>query len=165
MRSKAREVIISLTLILLTVTVLLHIGGTKASAADSDLIVTRTDFLRALDNANEGEVLYVGDIDFNLEGSGAVNEFERVIISKSITVKNGKSSGKAVFTGASFDIDGSKIAGARSKVNFEGIIFDEDCSFNRNTANRHYGGAQPSSAHFPYYSLCIQLRERERIRL
>ncbi len=96
-----------------------------ASTREGELITTRNDFINALNQAKDGDTLLVGDIDFNLNYTGAVNTAERIVIDKNITVKNGKTDGNAVFTGASFILDGTKIGGESSLFAFEGITFDE----------------------------------------
>lgn len=55
------------------------------SAQEPALITTRTDFEKALDGAEDGDVLLVGDIDFNINAVGAVNEAERIAVDKSVT--------------------------------------------------------------------------------
>ena len=97
----------------------------QASAGNSGLITTRNEFEKALNAAKDGDTLLVGDIDFNLQGEGAVNEAERITITKNITIKNGKTDGKAVFTGASFLLNGTNVAGKTSEFRFVGITFDE----------------------------------------
>ncbi len=99
--------------------------GATANTREGELITTRTAFEKALNSAKDGDTLLVGDIDFNLTGEGAVNEAERLTISKSITIKNGKTDGKAVFTGASFLLNGTNVAGKTSEFRFVGITFDE----------------------------------------
>ncbi len=95
------------------------------SAQEINLITTRVDFFDAVSVANEGDTLLVGDIDFNLQATGDVNEGERILIDKSITVKNGKTSGEAVFSGASFVLSGTKISALHTSFTFENIVFDE----------------------------------------
>ena len=58
----------------------------QASAENSELITNRNDFKNAVINANDGDTLLVGDIDFNLQATGDVNEGERITIDKSITL-------------------------------------------------------------------------------
>ncbi len=96
-----------------------------ASAQELNLITTRSDFFNAISIANDGDTLLVGDIDFNLQATGDVNEGERILIDKSITIKNGKTSGKAVFSGASFVLSGTKISASHTLFTFENIVFDE----------------------------------------
>ncbi len=101
---------------------------TVISAADVEenrLITTVSEFKKALNNAQNGDTILVGDIDFNQEGDGAVNEAERISIDKDVTVKNGKTYGNAVFKGASFVLDGTNTSGDRSSFTFVGITFDE----------------------------------------
>ena len=97
----------------------------QASAGNSGLITTRNDFINALNKAENGDTILVGDIDFNLNSTGAVNTLERIIIDKSVTIKSGKTDEKAVFIGASFILNGTKIGGESSSFAFEGITFDE----------------------------------------
>ncbi len=108
---------------------LLFVGGlfkpNFASAQETKLITSRTDFFNAISIANDGDTLLVGDIDFNLQATGDVNEGERILIDKSITVKNGKTSGKAIFSGASFVLSGTKISASHTSFTFENIVFDE----------------------------------------
>ncbi len=99
--------------------------GAAASAREGELITTRNDFINALNKAKNGDTILVGDIDFNLNSTGAVNTLERIIIDKSVTIKSGKTDGKAVFTGVSFILNGTKIGGESSSFVFEGITFDE----------------------------------------
>ena len=99
--------------------------GAAASTREGELITTRNEFEKALNAAKDGDTLLVGDIDFNLQGEGAVNEAERITITKNITIKNGKTDGKAVFTGASFLLNGTNVAGKTSEFRFVGITFDE----------------------------------------
>ncbi len=99
--------------------------GAAANTREGELITTRTAFEKALNSAKDGDTLLVGDIDFNLTGDGSVNEAERLTISKSITIKNGKTDGNAVFGGASFMLNGTNVAGSESKIQFIGITFDE----------------------------------------
>lgn len=99
--------------------------GAAASTREGELITTRNEFEKALNAAKDGDTLLVGDIDFNLQGEGAVNEAERITITKNITIKKGKMDGKAVFTGASFLLNGTNVAGKTSEFRFVGITFDE----------------------------------------
>ncbi len=94
-------------------------------AGEADLITTRSAFEKALNSAKDGDTLLVGDIDFNLPSTGAVNTAERLNLDKSITIKSGKSDGNAVFTGASFILCGTMISGEVSNFTFENITFDE----------------------------------------
>ncbi len=99
--------------------------GAAASTREGELITTRNDFINALNQAKDGDTLLVGDIDFNLNHTGAVNTAERIVIGKNITIKSGKTDGNVVFTGASLILNGTKIGGERSAFVFEAIISDE----------------------------------------
>ena len=101
------------------------IVGNAARARDNEIITTRSAFINALNDAQDGDTLLVGDIDFNLPSTGAVNISERIVIDKDIVVKNGKTDGNAVFTGASFILEGTKQAGEETAFLFDGITFDE----------------------------------------
>ena len=108
-------------LVALTVAVV----SVKSAAAQGKPIETREELLRAIRTASDGDVLLVGDVDFSMDGGGAKHESERLSIqNKSITLKSGKADGKAVFNGGSFLIDGTKLAGVFSVLNFENIIFN-----------------------------------------
>ena len=109
----------------LLVSLLFSLLPLVVSAQESELITTRAEFEKALRDANDGDTLLVGDIDFELPYTGAVNPVERIVIEKSVTIKNGKTDGYAVFKGASFILNGTKIGGERSSFVFEGILFDE----------------------------------------
>ncbi len=102
-----------------------NLVSVQAGAENSGLITTRIDFKNAVLDANNGDTLFVGDIDFNLEATGDVNEGERITIDKSITVKSGKTDGNAIFTGASFILSGTKISASHTSFTFENIVFDE----------------------------------------
>ncbi len=127
MKTKAKKSFIFLSILFLFMAVC-HWMGTPvwAKSEETGLLTKRTDFVTALTNAKDGDTLLVGDIDFNLEGTGAVNTWERITVNKNITIKSGKPNGeKALFTGASFDLKGTLMAGERSTVTFAGITFDE----------------------------------------
>ncbi len=121
------------TLIFCTIFALLLLKPTQSSAQELNLITTRTAFEKALNSAKDGDTLIVGDIDFNLTGEGAVNEAERITIRNSITIKNGKTDGNAVFIGASFELNGTNVAGEKTNFQFIGITFDERLNANEIT--------------------------------
>ncbi len=91
---------------------------------EKEPIKTRAELINAINEAENGDTLYVSNIDFNLNGSGAINDFERITIDKSITIKNATSNEKAVFYGASFILDATKMAGASNNITFVDIVFD-----------------------------------------
>ncbi len=107
-----------------------NLVGVQAGTENSGLITTRIDFKNAVLNANNGDTILVGDIDFNLQATGDVNEGERITIDKSITVKSGKTYGNAIFTGASFILSGTKISSSYTTFTFENIVFDEKLDTN-----------------------------------
>ena len=102
-------------------------GAAVGAVADAEqaLITTRSEFISALNDASDGDVLTVGDVDFNISATGAVNEAEKIKIEKSIVIKSGKADGKAVLTGATFILNGTKSAGETTTYTFENVIFDE----------------------------------------
>ncbi len=99
--------------------------GIFASEGQTKLITTRGEFLTAITSAKDGDTLLVGDIDFRLDGTGAVNDAARIMIDKDITIKSGKPGGeKAIFLGGSIILKGKEIAGEKRTFNFENIVFD-----------------------------------------
>lgn len=129
-----RKTIISLTVFALLALSCCFVLPAKPEPAFAELlqstprtvITTRSEFIQSLKNAKDGETLYVGDIDFNLSISGAANDAERVTIEKSIAVKNGKTEGRALFTGGSVILSGGSVSGKGLNCTFEGIAFDGD---------------------------------------
>ncbi len=128
-----RKTFINLTVAVLFVFTFLVLIQTKSESAFADtsrvsspmLITTRNGFIQAIKEAEDGETIYVGDIDFNLQGSGAVNDAARVAIEKSISVKNGKKEGgHAQFTGGSVILSGGSVIGKKMNCTFEGIAFE-----------------------------------------
>ncbi len=95
-------------------------------ADERGLITTRAEFEKAINSAKDGDIILVGDIDFNLVGEGAVNEAEKIVLKKNITIQSGKSGENAVFRGASFILDGTHVAGEVTQLQFCGITFDEE---------------------------------------
>ncbi len=99
--------------------------GAFANEGQTKLITTRGEFITAITSAKDGDTLLVGDIDFRLDGTGAVNDAARIMIDKDITIKSGKPGGaKAVFLGGSVILKGKEIAGEKRTFNFENIVFD-----------------------------------------
>lgn len=91
--------------------------------AEEELITNQNDLLSAIGDAEEGDVLLVGHIDFTAP-TGIFNELMRVQLDKGITIRSGLKNEKAVFTNGSFLLRGSKVAGARLQCTFENIVFD-----------------------------------------
>lgn len=90
-----------------------------------NLITNKTDLIVAINQATDGDTLYVGDIDFRVEPQLA-KSVSRINLSKNITIKNGLKDKKATFTSGSFNIAGTKVNGENLNVVFEDIIFDGD---------------------------------------
>lgn len=103
----------------------LSLRSIAVSAKDRELLTTRAAFEKAINSAKDGDTILVGDIDFNLVGEGAVNEAEKIVLKKNITIQNGKTGGNAVFYGASFILEGTRVAGETTQIQFSGITFDE----------------------------------------
>ncbi len=112
-------------LALLIISLMLSAMTSFVSADEAELITTRSEFEKALGAAKDGDILLVGDIDFNFAGDGAVNESERLNIGKSITIKSGKADGNAILRGASFLLNGTNVSGTETVFRFIGITFDE----------------------------------------
>lgn len=89
----------------------------------SDIISSFSELKTAIHAASDGDILYVGDIDFTPAGNIA-NFLMRIEADKNLTIKSGKASGKAVFTNGSFILSGSKGSSEKSTFRFENIIFD-----------------------------------------
>lgn len=98
-------------------------GINKVSQKTSSLIDAKNDFVAALTNAKDGDTLLVGDIDFQMEPQLA-KSFSRIVLSKSVHIKNGKKDGFATFKNGSFNVEGTKVSGESTSVSFEGIKFD-----------------------------------------
>ncbi|MCQ2566027.1 MAG: hypothetical protein MJ194_04175, partial [Clostridia bacterium] len=99
------------------------IPGAVFAGESKDMITSFTDLKTAIRAAKDGDTLYVGDIDFTPSGN-IFNSLMRVEADKSLTVKSGKSDGKAVFTNGSFILSGAKTDDGRNTFHFENIIFD-----------------------------------------
>lgn len=119
MYRKRRENVSCSVLALLCVLAL----AVPASAADAPLVTTVDALTSALANAAEGDTILVGDIDFT-PPQGIFKSLMRIALNKDVTIKNGKRDGKAVFTGASFLLQGSKTSDNRLACTFAGILFD-----------------------------------------
>lgn len=88
-----------------------------------DMITSFTDLKTAIRAAKDGDTLYVGDIDFTPSGD-MFKLIMRIEADKNLTIKSGKSDGKAVFTNGSFILSGAKTDDGRNTFHFEDIIFD-----------------------------------------
>ncbi len=97
---------------------------TGYAAEEPVLITDYTSLMTAVNAAEEGDVLLVGDIDFSPLSPDVAHSFMHITVDKSITIKSGKTDGAAVFLNGGFVLSGSKIAGEKISVTFENIIFD-----------------------------------------
>ncbi len=88
------------------------------------VIETREDLLIAINQANDGDTILVGDIDFRGEPKLHKSIF-RITLSKSLTFKSAYDR-KAVFTSGSFNLEGTKVIDEALSVNFIDISFDGD---------------------------------------
>ncbi len=84
-------------------------------ALEHSMISTREQLTAAISSAEQGDVLLVDDLDFGLPDLPLA-----VTINKSITIKSGKESGRSVFVGGSFFVEG---VSEKISVSFEGIDF------------------------------------------
>lgn len=103
--------------------ILIGFGTGNSVFAKENLITSQQDLLDAINAAEDGDVLLVGDIDFTAP-TGIFNEMMRVQLRKSITISSGISGEKAVFTNGSFLLRGSKVSGEILECTFENIVFD-----------------------------------------
>lgn len=109
--------------LLLTMLLISAMLCTAFAGESKDVITSFTDLKTAIRAAKDGDTLYVGDIDFTPSG----NMFKlimRIEADKNLTIKSGKSDGKAVFTNGSFILSGAKTDDGRKTFYFENIIFD-----------------------------------------
>ena len=65
---------------------ILLIPFTINSSSNSKFISSWSELKQAITTANDGDVLYVDDIDFESNTDGLYSEFERITINKSITL-------------------------------------------------------------------------------
>ena len=112
-----------ISLIFIVVLLISAIPCTVFAGESKELITSFTDLKTAIRAAKDGDTLYVGDIDFTPSGN-IFNSLMRVETDKSLTIRNGKSDGKAVFTNGSLILSGSKTSDSRNMFHFENIIFD-----------------------------------------
>lgn len=93
------------------------------SNSTKEPITTPGELLNQISRASDGDVLYVGDIDFTHQ-PGIANEFARIDLKKSVAIKSVYRDRSAVFNCASFNLQGSKVTGEVLSCSFEGICFD-----------------------------------------
>lgn len=79
---------------------------------------------KAINEAKDGDVIYVDDIDFAPLSPDEYITNKQITIGKNITIKSGKQDGCATFLNGMFILSGSKISGEKSCVKFENIVFN-----------------------------------------
>ena len=106
-------------LALLFVLSILLAGMPTALAAESSLITTVDELTSALTNAKPGDTILVGDITFQPMPMGMI------AIPQNVTIRSGKDT-NAVFTNATFALNGTTTDSAPLTVKFENIDFRGD---------------------------------------
>ncbi len=94
------------------------------ASKDPDLITDYTTLMTAVQEAKDGDVLLVGDIDFSPLSPDIPHSMMYIAIEKDLTIKSGKIDGKAVLSNGAFLLSGNKVAGEILTVHFENIVFD-----------------------------------------
>lgn len=100
---------------------ILLIPFTINSSSNSKFISSWGELKQAIITANDGDVLYVNDIDFESNTDGLYSEFERITINKSITLI-GKDD-QSIFHHGSFALKASGSYNEQLKVSFQNIKF------------------------------------------
>lgn len=98
---------------------LLVFGSLEARADEAGLITTTEELKEAIMNAQDGDTILVGDITFTPMPMGMMQ------VPKNLVIKSGKEE-HAVFTDATFALNGTASDAAPLKVRFEGIDFKGD---------------------------------------
>ncbi len=91
--------------------------------ADEALITDYNALMSAINDADDGDTIFVGDIDFSPHSPDIANSYMTVGIKKSLNIKSGKQGG-AVFANGGFLLSGSKVSGEKIQLVFENIVFD-----------------------------------------
>ncbi len=99
----------------------LHIDASEVIAAEPTLITSVDELASALLNAKPGNTILVGDITFKPMPMGMI------IVPQNVTIKSGKDT-NAVFTNATFALNGTTTDSAPLTVRFENIDFRGDMS-------------------------------------
>lgn len=100
---------------------ILLIGTPTVLAAEAPLVTSVDELTTALMNAKDGDTILVGDITFKPMPMGMI------VVPKNVTIKSGKDT-NAVFTNATFALNGTTTASAPLTVKFENIDFRGDQS-------------------------------------
>lgn len=96
----------------------------QANANTHEVIVGYNEFCKAVSNAQSGDVIYVGDIDFTPLSKDEFVTNKKIIIDKSLTIIGDNLGEPAYFKNGMFEICGSKVTGEKVVVSFIDIIFD-----------------------------------------
>ena len=121
--TKTKKIEMITAVLLILVLILAIPPSTAVATEDNKIISSFTELKVAIHDANEGDTIFVGDIDFTPTGSVA-NSLMRIAVNKCLTIKSGKNGEKAVFTKGGFILSGAKAGSERSTFIFENIIFD-----------------------------------------
>lgn len=89
---------------------------------EKNIIDSYDDLANAINEANDNEVIYVGDIDFRPVSPDEYLTNKQIEITKSIKIKSGKDE-VSVFNNGMFKLMGSKLSGNVINVSFENICF------------------------------------------
>ena len=120
-RTKVLQKVVSL--ILPAVIMVSAIPCTVFAEESKDIISSFTELKTAISMANDGDILYVGDIDFTPPGN-IFNSLMRIEADKNLTIRSGKSGEKAVFLNGSFILRAGKSESEKKSFHFENIVFD-----------------------------------------
>lgn len=125
MKNKRKNFLfVILTLIVPFVLSVAGCGSQEEYVDEVAVIKTYDDLGKAINEAKDGDVIYVDDIDFTPLSASEFVTNKKKTIEKSITIKSGKKNESAIFTNGMFLVSGSKITGEKSCVSFENIVFD-----------------------------------------
>ncbi len=100
---------------LLIVSLIFSVLPMAVSAQETKLITTEAELKEALHNANAGDTILVGDIEFAYSPMG-------MTLSKGVTIKSGKDT-SAVFSGGAFAVMGGASEQDTINIRFENITF------------------------------------------
>lgn len=108
-------------LMLLAILSILLIGTPTALAAGAPLVTSVDELTTALMNAKDGDTILVGDITFKPMPMGMI------VVPQNVTIRSGKNT-NAVFTNATFALNGTTADPSTLTVKFENIDFRGDQS-------------------------------------
>ena len=91
LKTKVLQKVVSL--ILPAMILVSAIPCTVFAEESTDIITSFTELKMAISAANDGDILYVGDIDFTPSGN-IFNSLMRIETDKSLTIKSGKATGR-----------------------------------------------------------------------